>query len=316
MKCQDKKCQELIECNNHIAHINNSLQMECMKKQYSDLINENNTNNLRYKQLLKEIDNMYLLLESNINKNCNNECNECNKCEDSCNNNSTCSNTAIFKYNSKIQTHIIGNCTNFIYITAVGAGGAGGVGLVKDMYYYSGGGGGAGACIIKKPIKVTPGTIINVYVGLGGFIKPDLSGENGENTTIEILYPNGTIKTLVLHGGNNGFPFNNVLQVNGGKGGIDDCGLTFLNGADGSDGCITIPSQIAACGGKGGKSMMCNGGKGGGNYFDNGGKGGTTNMLSGENGEFGSGGGGSIPRFIPNDIPSGLGGDGIVIIEW
>ena len=110
-----------------------------MKNQCDDLIHENNINNLRYKQLLKEIDNMYLLLENNISKCCD-TVNDSNIESSS----GTCVNTLIYKYKLETQTHVIDKSANFIYITAVGAGGAGGVGFIKDMYYYSGGGGGAG----------------------------------------------------------------------------------------------------------------------------------------------------------------------------
>lgn len=290
-----KKCEDLINDNNHLLHINNNVQMECMKNQYLELVKTNNVNNNRYTQLLKEIENMYTLLENNVLTG-----------QGSITTNSC--NTAIFKHIGQPEIFTVKSDISIIYITAVAAGGAGGVGIIKNMYYYSGGGGGAGSAIIKKPIQVILGTVLRIYVGKGG------SGEiNGENTIIEILYPNGKTTKLTLHGGTNG------VITKGGIGGINECGITFLNGSNGDDGNVTIPSCIAVCGGNGGNSMIYSGGKGGGNYFNNGGKGGSNSEnIIGENGDFGSGGGGSVPRFVLDSGTqlSGNGGDGMVIIEW
>lgn len=323
-KCECKKNKEVTCIKKYVPY--KDLQIECMKEQCSSLISENNMNIERYKQLLKEIDNMYILLENVSTLKC--ECSGGSPID--CPGESstgTCSNTKIFKYKAQVQIFSFPLNVTFAYISAVGGGGAGGVGFIKDMYYYSGGGGGAGSCIIKKPIKIVPNTIVKVIIGKGGVAsKDEQDKQKGGDTIIEFIYPNGSTKIFILKGGWNGHPYfsevgktlSNSIAVKPGEGGKDDCGLTFLSGSDGCPGTITIPSQIAACGGKGGSSLMGGGGKGGGNYFSSGGSGGknSSDNLYGENGEFGSGGGGSVPRFIHDSILSGNGGDGIVIIEW
>jgi len=244
-----------------------------------------------------------------------------------CKNRLTSSNSVLYTETNVIHEFIVPESVCIMFVTMVGGGGAGGIGCYDDQYYYSGGGGGAGACYIKKPIFVTPCTKIYIKVGMGGNINNDCCGQD---TYIEYTYCNETIK-LVVCGGKNGNcdisiinkKLNGIsISVNGGSGGQ---GIQIiLNGNNGEPGQVSPPSNpymsltfnIAA--GRGGNSIMNIGGKGGSNYFSSGGLGGNNVNFIGQDGQFGSGGGGSAPRMnIDCSMKlSGNGGNGLVILEY
>ena len=148
----------------------------------------------------------------------------------------------------------------------------------------------------------------------------------------------------------------NSNLVLGGTGGISSTTALF-NGDVGNNGNISVPSQPIPTAGDGGSTIMSNGGsgvgnisllsqplsttgnrelnttsndnnignssnyyltgKGGNNYFNKGGRSGNIDHFTGEDGSYGSGGGGSYPRYNINfnNKLSGNGGNRIVIIE-
>ena len=286
-------------------------QINILNKSYAEIINELKQGSNNYLTVINEITNINDTIDElklNIYNCCNPKTDTCCKCENG---------KIVYTDITKTHIFVIDFDITCIFITMVGGGGAGGVGCVKGMYYYSGGGGGSGGALIRRPIQVTKGTIINITVGKGSDIRFD---NFGGNTTVELVYPNGDKETIVVYGGENGKPVcddtENPPNVTGGKGGE---GISCnLKGCDGDDGTISLPSYISANGGNGGSSIFFKGGNGGSSYFTIGGKGGDIDNLLGSNGYLGSGGGGSCPKSIIDITTriSGLGGDGIVIIEW
>jgi hypothetical protein len=252
-----------------------------------------------------------------------------------------------FTDTESIHQFIVPEKINLIFVTIVGGGGAGGIGYCSNNYFYSGGGGGAGACVIKKPVKVEPNLIIYVKVGKGGNAK---ERKHGENSSIRFCMKSDDNK-IKTKGGKNGYPRLNddcslELKIDGGEGG--ELCYPFLSGCDGEDGkmiptkschnnyykcykkcdynfpgkdgCdgeISFPSGPTSCPGNGGCSLFYDGGCGGTNYFSEGGKSGNHNNPIGCDGIYGSGGGGSCPKYKLNFCKklSGNGGDGMVIIE-
>ena len=220
------------------------------------------------------------------------------------------SKTHLYNYTGTTQTMVIDENTNIIYITGIAGGGAGGIGFIKDTYYCSGAGGGAGACIINKPLLVSPKTIIKINVGRGGSQMDQL---DGQPTIIEIICPDQKTEYIVINGGctmqdiiDKNINMDNILnKISGGKGGISQLSSIF-NGANGQDGYISLPSQQLSVGGVGGSSIMSVGKSEG-----------DTNNIIGKNGQYGSGGCGSNPLYnIPiNQLVSGNGGNGVVLIE-
>lgn len=287
-------------------------EINTINDSFKEVINELKIENEKYKITINEINNIHdtidnILIKIN-NCNCNNNCNS--NCVNICN--CDCKKK-IYTDTTQSHTLVINNDIKFIYLTMVGGGGAGGVGFVKNIYYYSGGGGGSGACVINKPISVTIGTIITITVGKGSDARYDLKGGD---TFIEILYPDLRKEVILVNGGKNGNPLIECNQsVKGGEGGSNY--LCIFKGCNGHDGLISLPSYACANGGNGGSSCFYKGGNGGSSYFNSGGNGGCIVNLLGENGVFGSGGGGSCPKSKINleCRISGCGGDGIVIIE-
>lgn len=255
---------------------------------------------------------------------------------------------------SQIFVYNIPHDLSIMYITMVGAGGAGGIGFIRDgNTYISGGGGGGGACLTQKPVRICRDTILEIKVGQGGSMNtiPD-----GSDTYVKITYPDNTNLTVTCEGGKMGHPsllFEN--NINGGIGGkcseyaptkvfksnlfdiklgdgnsnnanvasfdinSDELLFSSSDGKNGDNGAISYPSQEIARGGNGGNSLFCNGGRGGGfniNIGDN------LNLnqddFLGGDGKLGSGGGGSIPRSNIDTTKkcSGNGGNGCVFIHF
>lgn len=218
---------------------------------------------------------------------------------------------------SKIYTeidklHRVGIMKNIskLFITLVGAGGAGGLGYISNNYYYSGGGGGSGAYARRIPIDVVPGHIVHINIGKGGDLSKNL---DGEESYIEIVNNGGHVmKKISVNGGKNGHPRSqDDTSIEGGDPGVN-IGAIYRNGDKGNSGSITLPSQSNVFGGNGADSGFANGGLGGGHLIDN------NIEFIGMDGSFGSGGGGSAPRtnIDLTQKLSGNGGDGYIMIEF
>jgi hypothetical protein len=333
MQEQLNKLNKKVHCGDIINTVDKSvrddidfiqIQLNNISKKYVEMKQQEYCNEERYKQLVSEIDNIHMLTDCLTKTDC--DCKQSDPC--------ICDNK-LFYTESNTSHQYMFECDKIIFITMVGGGGAGGIGYVNGMYYFSGSGGGSGSCLLKKPVKVQKGTIINIQVGSGGCSNND---RDGGYSSIEIISPcgnkdkyicaggkcgNSFIITDQNHTGENIFVLNTNLCVNiennvdGGKGAIITCNI-LLSGCDGQDGQVTVPSQFRAVGGTGGNSMFNAGGKGGGNYFNEGGLGGLETDVIGKDGESGSGGGGSAPRLIfpKNTQLSGCGGTGFVLIEF
>jgi len=296
-----------IQMNDNIDFMQN--QINNINNSYKEIINEILIENNRYKILVDEVNNInekiddieIKLIESGCSIQYDGTCNHgCGK--------------MIYTDVTKINVFVVEHDIEFLYLTMVAGGGAGGIGFVDGIFYYSGGGGGGGSCIINKPISVTKGTILHIKVGSGGDSK---SGRHGSDSYVEILYTTHKKEIILTSGGANGHPTKDMdHDVSGGCGGHSH--LCMFDGCNGHPGETSIPSHGCSKGGCGGTSIFYKGGNGGGNYFGTGGKGGTIDRIVGENGKYGSGGGGSCPKLIidPTERLSGNGGDGVVIIEW
>lgn len=297
--------------NTTVDYIQN--QLNDIKKLFILEYEKNELDIERYKQLYLEIDKINNVMEDCLLKKCGDSKIECQSCN------------VIFNETDAIHIYEISECIKWIYITVVGGGGAGGCGSIVNSIYYSGGGGGSGAAIVKKPI-FTGGkkTVLQITVGKGGSM---MSGScDGTATIVKVIIEGQPTITITVEGGKSGNPIcgddNTTQIVDGGTGGKTDT-CVQLGGCDGSPGSITIPSQPVANGGNGASSILASGGTGGGNIFASGGKGFimtyTGEFFVGENGTFGSGGGGAVPRLNLANLPiqlSGNGGDGVCIIEW
>ena len=296
------------------------MQINNLNQKLTTLLSIKNVSDTRYQQIVSELDNIYTLVGNNYtNNNNNSETNNTIVC---------CTQQLIFTDTSGEHTYVIDNSnTVMIFLTMVGGGGGGGIGYVDQFYYYSGGGGGAGSAVFKVPITVSLGTILKIKIGKGG---DTCLNVNGEKSYVKIIYPSGETNIIEVDGGLNGQPIINTnsqinptlnTDVTGGNGGSGT--INALNGQNGDNGEIAVPSFPNPQSGDGGDSAFSQGGDGGSNLFSRGGIGARstdTNRI-GKHGKFGSGGGGSLPRIITNqilssgEVLSGLGGDGLVIIE-
>lgn len=223
------------------------------------------------------------------------------------------------------------NC--MLYITMTSGGGAGGIGKIMGNLFISGSGGGGGSSILNKPLHIAPNQYLCIKLGKGGSAK---NNQNGENSYLKLNDENNDILyELVMEGGKNGNPsicdidslhINYEQDINGGLGGNNNlsCGSgskinNYLSGQNGCSGQIGIPSQLVAIGGTGGSSHLEKGGNGGGSFLCSGGYGGNsgnTPNIIGQNGRYGSGGGGSVPLSNHNiDKLSGDGGNSIAFIQ-
>jgi len=297
-------------------------QINALNINYLELVNKQKSDTDRYKQIIDELNTLYELIE-NKNDQINNLINNTTKPQvANCISGTNTPNTTILTCTNKVHKIVVNPAAEFIFITIVAGGGAGGIGFIKNMYYYSGGGGGAGACFIKKPIQVKKNYMLHIKIGKGGDI---VSGKNGEDSYVKVIDSHGKCEyKMVVCGGKNGYPSYNMvtcdtknISVNGGLGG-SSCTPCY-SGNDGCPGQISVPSQFASHGGNGGCSHFGDGGDGGGNHFNCGGSGGNyKDAMCGQDGQYGSGGGGSAPKINTNSNikKSGNGGDGMAIIEW
>lgn len=210
----------------------------------------------------------------------------------------------IYKETGKEFTYtIVDKHIKKIKISMIGGGGAAGITVINGKYFCIGSGGGSSSYYIDKEFYVTPNTIIKSTVGRGGRIN---TNENGECSTIKIMYPNNDAIYLVCMGGQNGVPcikspiFNEFPtlgeSLEGGMGGESDDNCEGIKGEDGE---ILYPSQQLIEGKKGGISDF---------------------SVPNSDSIYGSGGcSTNIPVPLPLDLSHPLsenGNDGIIIIKF
>lgn len=326
------------------------MQINNINQKLTSLLSLKNVSDVRYQQLVSEVDNIYVLLENNYSSLFNYDCDTHNN-NTSQNTSTCCYKQLVFTDPSEEYCYMIDNSEiTMIFVTMVGGGGGGGIGYVDQFYYYSGGGGGAGSVIFKAPITVNVGCVVKIKVGKGG---DTCANTNGGESYVKVVCPNGESNTITVSGGINAGPSINPnnefslsdpnlsTSVDGGDGGSGE--TSALTGESGGSGEIAVPSfpnpeagsggdSAFSIGGSGGSNTSTNttetvhcAGNGGSNLFSRGGRGAKSTDTSriGRDGKFGSGGGGSLPRIITNtnllsnnEKLSGLGGDGLVIIEY
>lgn len=327
----DAYCEEINKCNisnqqyynlvKKLSAVNCNEDIECIKEQMKMLFKNMELNTNRYLQIINEIDNINLLIETNSDK----------MSIQTSSNASTCGQCLMFTDTTKVHKFIVEEDINIIWVTMVGGGGSGGIGCINGVTYYSGSGGGAGTTIIHKPIKVHKGATLLIKVGKGGTANTNCDGQSSSITIMSnggenIVKTNGGENIVEAPGGENGFPkvtnaniepVTFIESVEPGSGGINILNLSF-SGEDGDPGSISLPSQTVSNTGDGGNSSFFVGGNGGQNSFELGGRGGTSENLIGGDGQFGSGGGGSCPKnhIDMNSQLSGNGGDGFVKLNW
>lgn len=315
-KCDpEEMCRDIYFLQNRVNYLND---------RYSRLKYAQRRTNRRYKKIMDEIYDIAEDVEAN------NENIVSMSSQESC----VGQTNRIYLDNCKKVTKIkICIDIRVIFVSMAGGGGAGGIGCVRGNKYISGGGGGSGMCCIKKPINVKKGYTLKVKVGSGG---SSMKNINGRDTYIKVYgkCKHKYIGTITACGGQNGNPTINHIYssdmdvpFNGGKtmtcnedsNQVDDTNTINLSN-DGQDGQLTFPSQTALCAGDGGNNVFFEGGAGGSNIFNSGGTRGIyeEDKYNGEDGNFGSGGGGSCPRLGLEDKEklSGSGGNGFVLIEW
>lgn len=178
-----------------------------------------------------------------------------------------------------------------IFISMVGGGGRGGVGLIHNGLFIAGGGGGAGGACSRIPFYSEGCVSFDCRVGKGG----DEEHTNGNDTEVDIYIDDVFTTTFSVKGGK---AADGKLGGNGGR------GYYLFNGLDGNDGSTCLSSHIPIAG-DGGSSIHYNGGNGM-----------TYDMIdnSQTNGNWGSGGGGGLPEAESSLI--GDGGNGFIVIEY
>ena len=172
-------------------------------------------------------------------------------------------------------------------VTVVGGGGGGSkctaTSLAGDA---SGGGGGAGGMAIKYYSSQAPGTSYSFTIGAGG--------------TTQVMGGTTIFNGAVTANGGNGSAFASPTSGAGGLGGTASGGDLNLSGGDGSDG----QSNSFVFAGNGAPGPFGGGGRAG--------------QLAGLNAtNYGGGGGGAYDSTLTGNVYNGgLGGTGIVIIEY
>ena len=203
--------------------------------------------------------------------------------------NSTFSQTSITISSTGSGTFTVPCDVTSLTVQAWGGGGAGGGTTTNNA---EGGGGGAGGTYVSSTLTVTPGQVLNYYVGAGA------NGQTSAGNTGQASWFN-TTGTLYAQGGAGGAAPNSGTVL-GGIGSIaSSIGTIRLAGANGVNGTLTV-------GGAGGNGA--NFGGTGGNQRTTGGNG--YNGLSP-----GGGGGGAFVNNGANRV-GGNGGDGQIIITY
>lgn len=182
-------------------------------------------------------------------------------------------------------------------VTCIGGGGGG----YKDCTDDDLGGGGGGGGFSRSTVDITPGSILKVGIGKGGFTNSCNSrdGINGEDTFVTYSNNNPIARA---YGGEGGFD-----NSGGGQGGVSDGDLTRSGqrGEDDDDG-----GKGGGAGNQNGSSGRCGGSRSGGQGTELDGTQGS--CTGGQNGgTYGGGGGGSGNADTP-----GRGGQGAARIVY
>jgi len=208
----------------------------------------------------------------------------------------------------------IGNIEgNLVFVTLVGGGGAGSSGMAGgQVIRRSGSGGGAGETIHRRIISLygCTGKLI-ITAGAGG----DSSSPNGGYTSVEPEMIDHSRSPIVAHGGLGGSISESFST--GGEGAKSETYkmASVFDGQDGQDGQEQdLPGPVSIQGGSGGSSYFAQGGFGGYAHYVKDALEKTVPSPKGQDGSFGSGGGGSIPGISSSMI--GKGGHGFVIVEY
>jgi hypothetical protein len=197
------------------------------------------------------------------------------------------------------ETFIVPAGINRLRVSVYGAGGAGGA--ISQQYRCSGAGGGGFA---RKTISVNSGEEYAIITGFGGIAVTNNEGGAGGTSSF------GTI--LSATGGSGGKISNATEVVLGGFGGIGVGGDINLNGGNGGD-IAAYSSGYLATGGGGAGTIMGKGGNGGDIYGGSssgtyqatgggstGGNGGNIDRDLVGNGNYATGGAGSLSGAIGN----------------
>jgi hypothetical protein len=192
-------------------------------------------------------------------------------------------------YISENSKFIVPENSKQIFISMVAGGGRGGIGSVYEDMFISGGGGGAGGACSRLPFFSKGVVSFDCRVGQGG---NEITLDGG-NTEVDIYVNNVFTVTYSVKGGK---------HAEGKLGGVGGKGYYTFNGTDGENGNVSTTNNVTA--GEGGSSIHFNGGIGM-----------TNDMVdnSKTSGNWGSGGGGSLP-FRDNIV--GNGGNGFIFIEY
>lgn len=195
---------------------------------------------------------------------------------------------------------------NLIFVTLVGGGGAGGAGYDDSEDLCSGGGGGAGETIYQRIMSLenSTGKII-ITAGSGG----SETSANGEDSSVEVETSEAR-RIITVSGGYGG------TKIQGGKGAVSKQ-RDIYDGNCGKPGQVQNKADSTKPpiqGGNGGSSYFAEGGNGGYTYFTKDVVGRSAANPKGQDGSFGSGGGGSVPGI--SSVLVGKGGAGMVIIEY
>ncbi len=197
---------------------------------------------------------------------------------------------------------------SMIFVTLVGGGGSGSVGSTSMSGMLSGAGGGAGETIHRRIISLAGCTgKLMITAGGGG----NESSPNGGDSSIEPEMEDNSRVKITAKGGASG---HNQFGGAGALSSIYPVSSVF-DGQNGKDGVLqSSPGQSTVEGGAGGNSYFAQGGRGGYSYFIKDSFDRTILSPKGEDGTYGSGGGGSIPGISKDFVSKG--GDGMVIIEY
>ncbi len=243
--------------------------------------------------------------------------------------------TANFVYTGSAQTWTVPPCVNSINVTVAGAKGGGSTG-------------GTGA-ILTATIAVTPGQVLNIYVGGMGTVGNASGGFNGGGTgrastdgnsayhscggggASDIRIGGTALSNRVIVAGGGGGKGGGSSQVCGGNAacvnGLAGCstygaggggGTQTAGGTGGAPWAGTPPGGTAGVlgiGGGGGLWQTASGGGGGGGYYGGGG-GGNDGCCTGANGGGGGGGGSSLLPAGGACSPTGNTGNGYVNISY
>lgn len=168
-------------------------------------------------------------------------------------------------------------------IEGIGAGGAGAPGTGSSA---AGAGGGAGAYALLTNQALTPGSTVNIQIGVGG-------ASGSANGTDTFLQNNAAV---------------NVLLAKAGQGGVKSGSIGGAGGAAAS----CIPSAFAFSGGAGGNATGGNAGGGGGGAagpLGAGGQGGAETSIAADGGAGGGGNGGGSAGGVGGGVNGGAGGN-------